>query len=50
MKFLDRLTLAAAGGAGTMTGFLLVLAIADQMGTLDVLLNLLAGAVQAVCQ
>ncbi len=45
MKYLNNMTLAAAGGAGTMFGFFVILVIADQTGALDILIEV----VRAIC-
>lgn len=50
MEHLNRITLAAAGGAGTMLGYVFILIVADQLGALDGLLEFLTGIVRAVCQ
>ncbi len=50
MKFLDRITLAAASGAGTMFGFIIVLIVADWSGALDGVLEFLTGIIRVVYQ
>lgn len=50
MEFLNRITLAAAGGAVTTLCFIIVLNVADQLGMLDGLLDFLTGVVRVVCQ
>jgi len=50
MKYIDKITLAAAGGAGTMFGFVIVLVVADWSGALDGLLGFLSGIIRVVCQ